>query len=257
MAKVRKTNHLVWLTCSFRPAWSSESRFHLANRLGSIRGYIPHSRWQLEFAKCPLSTDCEHSESTAERRVANTLTIAVEASSEADDHQARLLIDGKDWLGPAYAGLDPPMLKTELLDKGVGTLIVGRCWTGLVGCHDVHVEVTRTESSVHWSGSGATSLRFNAAQYDAEVTRFAQDTSRETVGRAVEREVEHLFRGTTIRGGFEFDWASTRIREGLVHLSFRKGHRQRLLKFSWDGASVAGAIDRARVFRAERFAHCE
>jgi hypothetical protein len=149
------------------------------------------------------------------------------------------------------------MLKTELLDKGVGTLIVGRCWTGLVGCHDVHVEVTRTESSVHWSGSGAPSLRFDAAQYDAEVTRFAQDTSWETVGRTVEREIEPLFRGTTIRGGFEFEWVSARNQDGFVHLSFRKGHRQKFLKFRWDGASVAGGIDRARVFREERFAHCD
>jgi hypothetical protein len=186
--------------------------------------------------------------------VANTLTIAVEASPE---DQARLLIDGKDWLGPEVLGLDPAMLTIELLGKGVGNLIVGRCWSVIPGCHDLRVEVTRTESSVHWSGSDATSLSFDAAHYDAEVTRFAQDTSWETVERSAEREIEHLFRGTTIRGGFEFEWASTRERAGLVRLSFRKGHRQRFLKFRWDGASVANAVNRARVFRAERFSHCD
>ncbi|HEX6376888.1 MAG TPA: hypothetical protein VFZ91_14345 [Allosphingosinicella sp.] len=185
--------------------------------------------------------------------MASTLTIAVEAIPE---HQARLFIDGKDWLGPEVAGLDPPMLTAELLGKGVGTLLVGRCWCGIVGCNDLKVEVTRRESSVLWSGFGATRLRFDSAQYDAEVARFAQDRSWETVERAARREIEHIFRGTVIRGGFEFEWASTRERAGLVRLSFRKGRRQRFLKFRWDGASVEDAVNRARLFRAERFSHC-
>jgi len=189
--------------------------------------------------------------------VQRRLTIAVEASTETNDHQARLSIDGKDWLGSVIAGLDPPMLKTELLDKGVGTLLVGRCWCGIIGCNDVKVEATRTERSVQWSGPGAALLRFNPAQYDAEVTRFAQDTSWETVGRTVEREVEHIFRGTTIRGGLVFEWASTRLQEGAVHLSFSKGCRHKLLKLRWDGANVADAINRAKLFRAERFSHCD
>ena len=186
-------------------------------------------------------------------RVHRNLTITVEPSPE---HQARLLIDGKDWLGPTVLGLDPEMLKTELLEKGVGTLIVGRCWSGIVGCHDLKVEVTRTERSVQWSRSGALLLRFNPAQYDAEVSRFAQDTSWETVERTVEREIKPLFRGTTIRGGFEFEWVSARDGRGLVRLAFRKGHRQRFLKFHLDGASVADAVERAKLFRADRFPHC-
>ena len=185
------------------------------------------------------------------------LTIAVEPSTEINDHQARLLIDGKDWLGPEFSGLDPPMLKTELLGKRVGSVMIGRCWCGLLGCHDVEVEVTRTGRSVEWSGPGAALLRFNPRQYDEEVARFAEDTSWETVGRTVEREVEHIFRGTTIRGGLAFEWASTRLQERLVHLRFSKGWRHKLLKFSWDGASAADAINRAKLFRAERFSHCD
>ena len=167
------------------------------------------------------------------------------------------MVDGKDWLGPDVLGLDPEMLKTELVGEGVGTLIVGRCWSGIVGCHDVKVEVTRTERSVQWSGPGETLLRFNPAQYDAEVARFAQDTSWETVERTVEREIEPLFRGTTIKGGFEFEWVSARGRAGVVRLSFRKGYRQRFLNFRWEGTSVADAINRAKVFRKERFSHCD
>ena len=71
------------------------------------------------------------------------------------------------------------------------------------------------------------------------------------------REVGHIFRGTTIKGGFEFSGAATWMRKGVVFLSFRKGRRQRFLKFRWDGASVADDINRAKVFRAERFSHCD
>lgn len=107
----------------------------------------------------------------------NTLKIAVLARSETNEDQARLLIDGKDWLGPEIAGLDPPMLTAELLGKGVGTLLVGRCWCGYIGCNDVTVEVARPARSVRWWGPGGTVLRFTPAQYDAEVARFAQDLS--------------------------------------------------------------------------------
>jgi len=183
--------------------------------------------------------------------VTSTLTIAVDAVIETNDHQARLLIDGKDWLGPEFLGLDPPMLKTELLAED-GYLIVGRCRCGYVECSNLSVEIRRTEGSVHWSGPGGNSPVFDAVQYDAEVARFVHDTSWETVGRAAEREIERLFRGTIIRR-FKFDWASTRVQEGLVSLSYSKGDQQRFLKFRWGGVSVADAIDQAKAFRALRF----
>ncbi len=188
-------------------------------------------------------------------RVVNTIKIAAKASPETNDHQARLLIDGKDWLGSEYLGLDPPMLATELRSVRVGTLIVGRCRCGAVGCDDLRVEASRTDTLVHWTGPCASHLSFDAAQYDAEIGRFAEDTSWETVGRAVEREVGQLFRDTATEHGFRFDWASTRIQEGLVHLSFSKGDEQRVLEFNWDGATLKSALDRAQLFRAERFAH--
>lgn len=181
------------------------------------------------------------------------LKIAVEPDPE---HQARILVDGKDWLGPEVLGLDPEMLETELIDKGVGNLLIGRCRSGIIGCHDLSIEVTRTERSVLWTDHRAILLRFKPAQYDAEVSRFTRDKSWETVERTVEREIAPIFRGASIRGGFEFEWVSARGRVGLVRLSFRKGDRQKFLKFRWDGANVADAIDQARIFRAERFSHC-
>jgi hypothetical protein len=183
------------------------------------------------------------------------LNIVVEQISEID-HQARLLVDGKDWLGPERLGLDPPMLEAELIGKSVGTLVVGRCWSGILGCHDLKVDVKRTQRSVEWSGPGAALIRFAPDQYDSELARFAQDKSWETVHRTVAREVGEIFRGTTIKGGFEFTGASTWQRKGVVFLSFRKDHRQRFLKFNWDGVRVTDAVNRAKAFRAARFPHC-
>ena len=188
--------------------------------------------------------------------MSSTLTIAAEANPETNQAQARLMVDGQDWLGPERAGLEPPMLRGELLDKGVGSLIVGRCWCGGIGCNDLVVEVTRAEGEVHWSAPGGINLRFDAAEYDAEVARFAEDTSWETLERRVGREVGDIFRGTSISGGFEFEWALPSRSRRLVRLYFRNGDRQKSLKFGWDGASVADAVNRARLYRAERFSHC-
>ncbi|HEX8381579.1 MAG TPA: hypothetical protein VF619_13640 [Allosphingosinicella sp.] len=187
--------------------------------------------------------------------MADTLTIAVKPPSETNEVQARLLINGKDWLGRGVAGLDPAMLEAELLGKGVGSLIVGRCWCGTIGCNDVKVEVTRNKAYVHWSGSGATGLVFIAAPYDRELTRFAQDKSWEPLDRIVAREIERLFRGTGIKRGFQFQRAWTSRQE--VHLVFGKGDRHKSLKFRWDGASLADALNQARLFRAERLPHCD
>ena len=187
--------------------------------------------------------------------MANTLTIAVKPPSETNELQARLLVDGEDWLGPEVAGLDPEMLEAELLGKKLGSLVVGRCWCGIMGCNDVEVEVTRGRAYVHWSGSNSTGLVFIASEYDAELARFAGDKSWEPLERIVGREIEQLFRGTGIRRGFQFEsaWAS---REE-VHLAFRKGGRQKRLKFRWDGSSLSDALNQAKLFRAERFSHCD
>lgn len=185
--------------------------------------------------------------------VFSTLKITVEPSPE---HQARILIDGADWLGPDVMGLDPEMLETELLGKRSGPTLLGRCWSGILGCHDLNLDVARTERSVVWTDHGATLIRFKPDQYEAEVARFASDKSWESVERTVERKLRPIFHGTTIKGGFEFDWASARERRGMVRLSYRKFGRQKFLKFDWDGVSVADAVARAEAFRAERLSHC-
>jgi hypothetical protein len=182
------------------------------------------------------------------------LTISVSASPSSNDHEARLAIDGKDWLGAEFMGLDPPMLENELLTNRDGSVMVGRCSCGAVGCGDLIVEVTRSKDSVSWSRPETGPVTFDAGQYDAEIARFVQDRTWETLGRAVEREVEQVFSGTLTGDDFSFDWASTRIKNGLVHLSFSKGPEQQLFEFGWDEASLQKAIARAEEFREEHFA---
>ena len=188
----------------------------------------------------------------------NTLRITVEPSLETYDHQARLIVDKNDWLGEDFAGLDPPMLRNQL-SNSIGKKIVGRCACGIVGCNDKVVEVVREDGVVKWQPRRGNALVFEADVYDAEVDRFFGDNSWETVERAAEREVAEILRDTNIKRGFKFEWASARIRDGFITLSYGKPSKnrnhQRLLKFAWDGSSVENAIEGAVAFRAKRFPH--
>lgn len=188
----------------------------------------------------------------------NTLKIAVEPSFETIDHQARLVVDEKDWLGKDLIGLDPPML-CEQFSIIEGKLLVGRCVCGVVGCDDKFVDVVREDRLVKWHIQERQTLVFDATQYDTEVDRFSSDKSWETVERAAERENDSILRDTSLKHGFKFEWASARTKKGVITLSFAKPaknrNHQRLLKFEWDGVSVASAIASAKAFRARRFPH--
>jgi hypothetical protein len=183
----------------------------------------------------------------------NRLRIEVSASPGSNDHQARLIVDGLDWLGAGQLGLDPPELEAALAAGSAEELVVGRCGCGCVGCSDTIVRVVRRGDSIEWSAPGADMLRFNLAQYEAERLRFAADKSWETLGRTVERELGTLFEGCSTDDGCRFEWASTRIAEGRIHLSFSGDGEQVLLDFDWDGASLAGALETARAFRRRQF----
>lgn len=188
----------------------------------------------------------------------STLKISVEASLETNDHQARLVVDQKDWLGENFLGLDPPMLCNQLT-SGENEMIVARCACGAVGCSDMIVKIVREDDVVKWHVDGGETLVFDAAPYDAEIDRFSRDKTWETIERAAEREINSILRGTSLKHGFKFEWASTRIRKGFVILSYGKPAKnrvqQKLLEIEWDGLSVGSAIDCALAFRAKRFPH--
>ena len=71
-------------------------------------------------------------------------------------------------------------------------------------------------------------------------------------GLVAERLVGDLFAGLKTRNGADFQWASTRIGPGRVHLSFAnaRGH-QSLFDFGWDGTTAESAVRGARAFQQE------
>lgn len=179
------------------------------------------------------------------------LTFVVVPSPASNDHQARILIDGADWLGAEALGLDPPDLATELSGDST-TIRIGRCSCGAPGCDDRWVDRSELGERVVWITQGRT-FHFNRPEYLYEVERFISDQSWRTVERRAEQAVEAIFNGALLEGRLAFQWASARIGRNLVHLSFIDGDEQRLLDFSWDGETVASAVERARQFSRERF----
>lgn len=182
-----------------------------------------------------------------------TLEIRVEPPGSSYP-QARIWIDGADWLGPEVSGLDPQELEHELIHQGAGNLLLGRL-EYYFDNDELRYEVLRNERAVVWTDHERVLIRFAPRQYDAELARFAADKSWETVERTAERIVTPVFHGTTIKRGFGFEWASARGRVGVVRLAYRKGGKQKFLKFEWDGKDPEDALKRAIEFRAKRLAH--
>lgn len=183
----------------------------------------------------------------------SVLSFRILASPSSNDHEARPLVDGADWLEEDCLGLDPPELVLEFA-RDPARLLIGRCGCGVVGCGDVTVEVERTESTVEWRRHDGSPITFDRRRYDAEIARFSTDHSWEPLERRVEREVGQVFAGSSTKAGLTFDWASTRIRQGLICLSYsRRGVGQRLLEFGWDGQNLDDALTSARRFHAEHF----
>ena len=179
------------------------------------------------------------------------LAIMVRPSPASNDHEARILFDGADWLGADALGLDPPDLTAELLGSSP-RIRVGRCSCGAEGCDDRIVDRTEFGEVVTWTTADRT-FRFDRSQYLAEISRFVEDQSWRPVERQVEKAVEALFLNTLLEDRLAFQWVSARIARNLVHLSFQDGAEQRLLEFNWDGATVESAVDRGRQFWRERF----
>lgn len=182
-----------------------------------------------------------------------TLRFEISPCAVGNDHEARPIIGGEDWLRRDSLGLDPTDLFPQLRAGGVGRLIVGRCACGSIGCDDVFVEAQVEGDRVRWTIQDGRTALFDRAQYEAVLTHVVDDVSWETIGRTVERRLGEIFDGALTEEGYTFDWASTRITQNVVHLSVVRDGEQRLLEFNWDGESVESALWRGRQFYKERF----
>jgi hypothetical protein len=181
----------------------------------------------------------------------NKLKIECTASPETNDHKASIIIDGNDWLGEEYMGLDPPRLfKQESLLAGGNTLI-GRCNCGCEGCGDYFVEVEISVDKVQWKSINGPILSFDRTEYENEINFKRNDNSWEDKNRTAERFVDSIFDSIVLADGYKYDWASARIGKGKISLSFSKGAQQKLIDFGWDPENPESAKKRAMQIRAE------
>ena len=64
--------------------------------------------------------------------------------------------------------------------------------------------------------------------------------------------MSELFIESSIEDGFRFDWASARIKEGIMTLSFSRKGSQKLFEFGWNGNSPDDAVTGGKRFYKER-----
>jgi len=172
-------------------------------------------------------------------------------SPETNDHQVRIIIDGDDWLDASSLGLDPREFFQQSALKTNGSLTVGRCDCGVIGCCDTIVDVIRTDSSIAWTDPTGLKLTFDRNAYDAEIDRAMTDTEWEDVNRTVERLAGEILVGHDL-DGFHFQWASARIKTETLTMSYVMRDQQKLIEIPWDGNSIATALETVRRFRQSR-----
>ncbi len=178
----------------------------------------------------------------------NSIALKITPSLETNDHQVRVWVDGEDLLDDNSLGLDPPEFFRQVSLRTTGLLIVGRCECGVIGCDDTTVEVQRTSKMVSWSNTNGLNLAFDLQTYDSEIRRANQDHSWENVYRTAERLANDELSGLEL-DGFQFQWASTRIKPETLSMSFLRLDQQRLIEIAWDGISPENARMHARSFR--------
>lgn len=169
----------------------------------------------------------------------------------SNDHQVRILVDEADWLSDSVLGIDPPefFAQTELTTGG--ELLVGRCGCGCVGCDDVTVLVVRDQNEVKWIDSITSALSFSTTQYDLAVHRARFDFAWETPNREAERLAASELVGIAMPDGLAFQWASTRIRDNVLSLSFLRDGVQKIVDLRWDGIRPESARAAATSFLAQ------
>ena len=171
----------------------------------------------------------------------NQLRIQFESSDETSSHQVRIYIDEEDYLKNEYLGIDPPhFFKQSSLLEG-GTVLIGRCNCGVVGCGDLLVEVTFDATMVHWQVKNKTKLSFDRNEYICCVSEASQFKGWESLERTAERLVDLIFLGSELRTGHKFKWASARIEKGTIKLSFEDEGDQLLHSFKWDSENPSSA----------------
>jgi hypothetical protein len=177
----------------------------------------------------------------------NKISIKFAECPKSNDHEACIIIDGNDWLGNDYMGMDPPRLFSQKSLLAGGKTIVGRCNCGCEGCDDVVIDITVSYDAVIWESNRGYKLEFNKDEYLTEITNKKQDCSWESVERTAERLVDAIFRGVKLSDGLLFNWSSARIKKRIMTLSFIGGSKQKVIEFLWNGIDPMDAKNKAVI----------
>lgn len=175
----------------------------------------------------------------------SSIAFAFGASPETNDHEVRPEVNGMDILPELEAealGIDPPEFFAQAeLERG-GQLLIGRCGCGVVGCADVHIEVSLTDGGYLWHLDSDREYSFESDQYLASVNVAVAYKGWEPIERTAERLVSAIDFTSLAESGYQFEWASARIAKGRITLSFSKAQTQRLFEVGWDAQSPDDAV---------------
>lgn len=192
-----------------------------------------------------------------------TLSISVRPSPETNDHEVLLRSEQGDLIerfGDSMIGLDPDDILIEpcpLLPGDTSrTALIGRCDCGVIGCGSLEVTIAADDQVISWTTDVRTvGVRFDAAQYAAEVRRalgdFSWETAERTAARLIARSID---RDRLAETGMKFIWASGRIIQNAITiaLEYKSGPYQVLVHVPWQDESPEAIAEACcRLLRTE------
>jgi len=181
----------------------------------------------------------------------NKISFKILVSAETNDHEVRIFIDNEDFLSDDYLGLDPSsFFGQDNFDKN-GELIVGRCTCGVEGCCDYPITVVINQDTLLWTDNNGLHLLFEKQDYYCAINAAKNDYSWEDIKRKVERLTTSILRNSQTKDNYIFNWASTRIKENKITVSFSKNGNQKMFDMVWDGQTDENIIQNAERFLKE------
>ena len=182
----------------------------------------------------------------------NKISFNILPSPETNDHEIRILIDDEDFLGNDYLGLDPlSFFSQDNFDKN-GELMVGRCTCGVEGCGDYAVDVVVNQNNISWTNDNGLNLVFDKQDYDHSIDTAKNDYSWEDIKRKVERLTTNILKLSQTKDNYHFNWASARINDKQITLSYSKNGDQKLFDIVWDGQSESNVVHNAKQFLRDK-----
>jgi len=182
----------------------------------------------------------------------NNISFSILPSPDTNDNEVRILVDNVDLLGNDYLGIDSlPFFSRNNLDKN-GIVMVGRCTCGVEGCCDYPVTIAVVGDKVTWTVSSGLTIIFDKAAYNSSIEKARNDYSWEDIKRKVERLATEVLQYSIIEDGYRFDWASARINNNEIVLSYSRNGTQKMFRIFWDGRTENEVRQNAEAFLKQK-----